>query len=150
MLQGGSSSRMVSITCAASSWDCFTCCLAMVVVSFESAFLKGTFLPWVSVQLGVVHTGKCMYREVGSWVSCRICMTSYSRPSKKRLCRCFVWASELCPEGRGFPVMQVECWKSLFRYQTSARYACVFGFCVGDSAFVLFESCPTCVSQMCL
>lgn len=71
-------------------------------------------------------------------------MASHSIPSKKRLCCCFVWGSELCP------VMQVECWKSLFRYPTRARCDYVLGFHVGDFAFVLFESRPSCVSQMCL
>jgi len=75
-------------------------------------------------------------------------MASHSTPSKKRLHCCFGGDLSCAQKVEGFPVMQAECWMSLIRYPTSARCECVFGFHAGNFAFVFFESCPICVSQM--
>lgn len=93
----------------------------MVVVSSESASLKGTFFLGClsSLELSIL-VNVCIERwDPGFLVGSAWPVTAHlqRRDYAAALCGDLSCAQKV----EGFPMMQVECWKSLFRYPVSAR-----------------------------
>lgn len=113
-----------------------------MIVSFESASHKGAFfLGYLSSLELSILVNRCIERwDPGFLVGCAWPVTAHllRRDCAAALCGDLSGAQKV----ESFPVMQVECWKCLFRYTTSARCECV-----GDFAFVFFDSCPTCLHK---